>query len=246
MARIVKKENPMRAKRRRRVRWAKLCFWIAALCLSAAALICWLLPEIAVGLLMPVPVFAVIGMAFLTASQSSITAAGMVGEDMTALLLGRLPEGYTCYQNLTIPYEGKESELDLVVTGPTGLFILEVKHLNGTVTGNYADSRWQLDKIGRKGGRYSKEFYSPVKQVGTHTWRLANWLRDRKLFVYINSMVYFSHPGSQVQLEGRPDKTPVFSGGQEKQLLGHILENRERLDFRTLQRINTALEETGK
>lgn len=244
MARIVKKENPMRAKHRKRIGLAKVCFCIALLCLVLMVL-CWNLPEVATGLLIPVPVFVVIGMAFMTASGSRITAAGMEGEDATARLLSRLPEGYTCYQNLTIAYQGRESELDFLITGPTGVFILEVKHLNGTVRGHYDQSRWQLDKTGRKGGQYQKQFYSPVKQVGTHTWHLAGWLRERKLYTYINSIVYFSHPGSRVQLEGQPDKTPVFSaaGGENKQLLQRILKNDNRLEPKRLHRINAALEE---
>ena len=80
--------------------------------------------------------------------------AGIQGELDGAALLQDLPDTYLCLQNATVSYRGKESELDLVVAGPTGLVIVEVKNRNGHITGNFESKDWVQHKIGRRGGEY--------------------------------------------------------------------------------------------
>ena len=96
------------------------------------------------------------GMAGVVLSGKCQTlASGLEGEQAAAQVLCRLPDSYSCYQNLRVFYDGKESEMDMVVVGPTGVFIVEVKNQNGTIIGDWDQPYWTQEKIGQKGGQYS-------------------------------------------------------------------------------------------
>lgn len=143
--------------------------------------------------------------------KASVYASGVQGENATADIVRALPNQYFGVQNLKVTYDGKESELDMVVVGPTGVFIIETKNMKGTIVGNYDSPQWSQRKVGQNGTPYSKSFYNPVKQVGTHVYRLANHLRSNGFNVRIESMVYFSNPDAVLQVLGTPSQTPVYS-----------------------------------
>lgn len=149
--------------------------------------------------------------AALSKQKANIYYYGLQGESVTAEVIHSLPHNYFGVQNLKVTYKGETSELDMVVVGPTGVFVVETKNQNGTVVGNYAATHWTQHKVGRKGTPYSKNFYSPVKQVGTHVYRLANYLRSNGIKVFVNSAVYFSNADTAVNLSGTPSQTPVFA-----------------------------------
>jgi len=147
----------------------------------------------------------------LMGQKASVYASGIQGENATAEIVRMLPEQYFGVQNLQVTFDGKTSELDMVVVGPTGVFIIETKNMKGTIVGNYDSPQWSQRKVGQNGTPYSKSFYNPIKQVGTHVYRLANHLRANGINVRIESMVYFSNPDAEIQLLGTPAQTPVFS-----------------------------------
>lgn len=154
-----------------------------------------------------------------TSDRMQIERAGEIGETATAYLISQLPEGYFGFQNLNVSYQGKSSEIDMVVVGRTGVFIIETKNLNGNIQGEFDSHQWIQYKIGRRGGQYSKNFYSPVKQVGTHTYRLAHFLRDRGCNVHVDAMVFFTNPNASVQVYGTPGKIPVYAGQTGAELI---------------------------
>lgn len=165
---------------------------------------------------------------FMTQKAKALES-GIEGEAATAAIISALPETYFGVQNAQIPYAGKTSELDMIVVGPTGVFIIETKNMNGTIVGNYDNPQWTQKKVGQQGTPYSKSFYNPVKQVGTHVYRLANFLKSNGIDVYVDSMVYFSNPDTVIQLIGTPSQTPVYSAlaNGASEILGHI-QNREQ------------------
>lgn len=173
----------------------------------------------------------VVGIVFINIfdKNTSIVASGVEGEDRLHNIIERLPETFIGFQNVHVFYNGEQSELDMVVIGLTGIFVIEVKNHNGTIVGNFSDRNWVQHKVGRNGTPYSKEMYNPVKQVGTHVYRLANYLRDRGVKCHVESVVYFANPEADVQLHGTPEKTAVFceryNGGEA--LLDYILNRPE-------------------
>lgn len=60
-------------------------------------------------------------------TEREITAAGKQGEECTAHLLNFLPDNYKLTRNVIISCESRESEIDNIVVGNTGMFIIETK-----------------------------------------------------------------------------------------------------------------------
>ena len=204
-------------------------------------------------IVMAVGIIAVIGSFFsgflrsfsIFDPQAQIQQAGEMGEAATAHLIRQLPEGYFGFQNIRLTYQGRNSELDMVVVGKTGVFIIETKNHNGLIQGNFDQHQWIQHKTGRRGGQYSKEFYNPVKQVGTHTYRLAHYLRDRGCNVHVDSMVFFTHPMASVQVYGTPGKIPVYAGQQGAELIfRQILSGTANLSPNQIQQICNLLNTT--
>ena len=81
--------------------------------------------------------------------------AGLAGEVATANFIAKFPDSFSGFQNLNVTYEGKKSELDMVVVGPTGVYIIETKNHNGHIQGNFESHDWVQFKTGRAGGQYS-------------------------------------------------------------------------------------------
>ncbi len=135
---------------------------------------------------------------------------GLKGEAATSHIVEKLPEGYYGIQNAIITFEGKKSEIDMIVVGPTGVFIIESKSRKGRIVGNYDAKYWTQHKIGRGGTPYSSDFHSPVKQVGTHIYRLAHFLRATGTHVNIEGAVFMSESDSKFLLSGTPGRIPVF------------------------------------
>ena len=90
--------------------------------------------------------------------KKNILAAGIEGEKQTANLLSFLPKDYTVYQDVRVPFKGKTSEVDNIVVGKKGVFIIETKNLNGDISGRIEDTYWTQTKVGRGGTPYSSEF----------------------------------------------------------------------------------------
>ena len=238
MARIIQKKSDLKQAYIKAKACAFFGYLIAALCF-AGAVVTTLRTMFPVLLLFAVGVMAGIGFGGYSSQKAEIYRCGIVGENATAEIVRHLPNGYYVVQNVVVKYEGKLSELDLVVLGPTGVFVVETKYLKGNVVGNYAGDRWELHKVGRGGTSYSKTFYSPVKQVGTHVYRLANYLRKKGVNVWVEGMVCFSNPETELFLQGAPSKIPVFSvfEGDGVDLCNYITHREKELSDSQIQRI---------
>ena len=127
----------------------------------------------------------------------------------------------------------------MIVVGPTGVFVIETKNIGGTIIGNYNDANWTQHKIGRKGTPYSNTFYSPVKQTGTQVYRLANYLKNNGISVYVNSIIYFSNPETTVDIEGSQTKAIIFSAtsNSEYEICDYILNNPHSITTENINKI---------
>ncbi len=153
-------------------------------------------------------------------NKANILRSGVEGERALENVVARLPDNYVGFKNAEIYFDRQKSEIDMVVVGISGVFIIENKNQRGEIYGNYDGREWTQLKIGRGGTPYSKRFYSPVKQVGTHTYRLANVLRQSGVNVRVTPIVYFSNPQSEVHING-DGEIPIFCSADK--LLQYIL-----------------------
>ena len=163
---------------------------------------------------------------------------GDMGERRAGSVLEQyLPDGYTIIQNAKIHYGDGVSEIDNIIVGRTGVFIVEVKNMKGTIYGNYEDKYWLQDKVDQYDIEHKKEFYSPVKQIGTHIYRLANHLRDNKIFTHINGAVYFANPVTSVYIGGESNDIPIYTYHTTHALLDYIMSGTANLSDSTIQKI---------
>jgi hypothetical protein len=148
----------------------------------------------------------------------SIYRSGVTGERATLSVLKQLPDSYYVFSDVSIELNGKSSQMDHVIVGPTGVFVCETKHLNGEISGKENDSRWVQTKTGRGGGVYRKLFYNPTKQVGTHVYRLRKQLDEKNISTWVQGMVYFSNPNTAVRIHSTQIPVFSFTEGEDKLL----------------------------
>lgn len=142
-------------------------------------------------------------------NKAIIKKAGADGEINSLKTLLELSDDYSIIQDLEI-YDGeKKSQLDAVVIGRTGIFIIETKNLSGEIIGNEHDKNVTQIKRYKNKSNVTKNIYNPIKQVKTHHYRLSKLLRDNGFKYRIESIVYFCNPSAKVNLESNIVK--VFS-----------------------------------
>ena len=171
---------------------------------------------------LPVMVAVCLGISKVLGKKADIYTAGISGEYALLRLLEALPDTWYLFSNVKQTWKDKSCEMDLVAVGPGGVFVIENKNQKGSILAE-ADSRtWKRQKNARQ-----DHFYSPVRQVKTHIYVLANVLRSHGLRVFVKGAVFFSHPEAAVTRVGAFSEVPVFSmaDGAEA-LLKHLKEER--------------------
>ncbi|MGI6706509.1 MAG: NERD domain-containing protein [Clostridia bacterium] len=177
-------------------------------------------------------------------NKAEIYKSGLIGEVTSEGVLASLPDDYYVFPSIEIEFEGKKSQIDHLIVGPTGVFIVEAKNVNGYVVGSEDDKEITIHKVGQKGGQYQSTMYNPTKQVATHVYRTSGYLKEQGIHTWVQGMVYFTNPASTVQLESR--NIPVFSESEDggKEIYNYILnyENKRLLDKKEVNRIVNAIE----
>lgn len=171
--------------------------------------------------------------------DTDILVSGMHGERVATKVLAALPADYTVFQNVIVIYDNKKSEIDNIVVGRSGVFIVEVKNHNSYIEGDLEDTYWIQHKIGRGGTPYIAEMYNPVKQVGTQIYCLANYLRQNGVNAYVEGMVYFANKTCSLSLTGNSDIS-VYSSvdSDEDRLCRRILSGNHVLNLRNINHVH--------
>ncbi|KZY43421.1 hypothetical protein A3732_14340, partial [Oleiphilus sp. HI0050] len=163
---------------------------------------------LALGALFLHPVAAAIVMVFALISWGSQNGsqtlrAGAVGEDITMNVLSHLPDSYTIYNQVDLPNEKSRTgfnEADIIVMGPDTVFVIEVKHNNGSIYGTEGDKDWHVQKVGRGGTPYSKTMRNPIAQVKKLVWLLSDDLKKKNGRAWVQGVVVFSNQDSSVRV----------------------------------------------
>lgn len=140
-------------------------------------------------------VFAIIKTAYSSTRYDKdieILSAGIEGEERAlSAVSSLLPDTYDIYTNCIVSYEGEQSETDMVIIGPMGVCIVEIKNHKGLISGDWSGQRLYQTKEGHDDDE--KDFYNPVKQVGTHVWRLSKVLKDLGINTWVDGCVLFTN-----------------------------------------------------
>ena len=145
----------------------------------------------------------------------SVLSAGIKGEERTSSILRELPKGYEVFSSVQLSTNEGMAELDHVIVGENGVFVVEVKNHNGTIQGRDEDHSWIQHKVGRKGGEYTKEMRNPVKQVRRQVHILSSYFKQNGINLWIEGAVYFSNPQANVNVTS--ERTNVFTSSNELQ-----------------------------
>lgn len=126
---------------------------------------------------------------------ADIARAGRDGEKEGISALESLPDAYRIFTNV----DAGGYLISTVVVGPTGVFIILVKHQNGTIVPSQ-DSDWKQMKTGRGGGQYTVSMRNPLRQLKGEIYHLKNYLQhDYGIRIWLDGMVYFSNPDCDVK-----------------------------------------------
>lgn len=188
--------------------------WVAIIGAPIAAVLMFSLPQLWW--------FFAFAYAIIVIGAAATKQAGASGELKTLKQLDKLPDDYVLFNQIDVPNAKTKrgyTELDLVVVGPNGVFVIEVKNNNSKVTGDEQAPNWTAHKVGQKGGRYTAEVRNPIKQLKKQVHVLSNYLKGKKASTWLEGVVFFSHRNARVKLSS-PPSVPVL---ERKGLVEYIL-----------------------
>lgn len=198
MAQIVKKSNHLSSQiKKLYLEWAVL----------------GVLGAVCVALLQITQMFSFLGiqLIFLKVLDSMnnyrILKAGLGGEKRVFELINRLPNNYKILTDVKIVNGNKSSQIDFVIVGKNGIFIMEAKNMRGIIRGKETDKNLKKIKLGKSGDKYVSEIYNPILQILGHKKGIDAFLAQKGHSYRAIPILYFSGEGS---LEVESEKVKII------------------------------------
>jgi hypothetical protein len=135
---------------------------------------------------------------WVRASPGGLLAGKQAEAAMRQLLLSRLPAGAWVLSELRLP--GLGGDVDLLVIGSSGVFVLEVKYWAGVITCGADGHAWTrrrrglLETVDDPAGQLERE----VSAVQECWWRRGDSARD------VGGLLMFAHPRCEVEAAASP------------------------------------------
>jgi len=156
---------------------------------------------------------------------------GAQGEETVAEYLKFLNGCYFTIHDVVLP--GMKGNMDHIVLGPNGIFVIETKHHKGYITCH--EDVWSQHKIGRRGTHYLGRLGSPSKQVKRNAILLRDFIQDRfQKNLYVNGLVVFTNKDAKLETNNptvtvlRPQEIVGFiQNYRSKTIIGVRLEDLE-------------------
>ena len=134
---------------------------------------------------------------------ASSTRKGLQGEQTVASELSHLNDEFLLLNDVMLP--GGRGNIDHILIGPTGVFVLETKNFSGKYV-CYGD-RWFF-----QGVREKYDVSSVSVQAKNNADTLASLLHTSGFTVAVNPVIVFTHPSVQLWLH-QPTVPVLKSGG---------------------------------
>jgi len=129
--------------------------------------------------------------------KSNTWDIGAEGEESVIRVLQNLDSSFKVVNDVVLP--GDRQNIDHIVVGSVGIFVIETKNYNGNIR-CYKDD-WTRKKVGRRGTVYSAYVGNPSKQAKRNAVMLNNWLQSENIDVgYINAVVVFANEDVKLNL----------------------------------------------
>jgi len=148
--------------------------------------------------------------AFLIFRPSLANRKGKRGENAAAWYLHRLPSEYVVYSNIMLPTNYGTTQIDHLVVSPYGVFVIEVKNMQGIISGHENSESWTQNIYGHK-----YEMRNPVKQNMAHIIALKSVFKGL-MKMPIVSIVAFGH---EARLNVNVDNSAIVYIGQLTQTI---------------------------
>ena len=182
--------------------------WGAAAAPLVVGVLAFALRQEAVGaLLLLIGMVALLGLWLygqLGGERRAPLEAGRAGEEAVRCALAGLDDRYYLLNGVIVP--GERMEIDHLLAGPRGLFVLETKAHGGTIV--YGDGRWWRIQAGARGLSQRQHIGNPSAQAQ----RNARLLR-RYLVAHLGAwatalplvpIVVFTHPHAMLDADDAP------------------------------------------
>ena len=229
MSRVVKIKSALKRNRNRAFLRVVLllvltvCFSGFGLGLLIAILLKKSTVHIAVSVALLVLGFVCLTVFFIYKRQYSILLSGVRGEDAALKILQRLPKSFTIIKNPVILNRGVTMELDFVVVGRNGVFVVETKNHRGILSGKTSKPNWKQIKHGKNDKVYEKEISNPVKQSYRQNKRLEELFKDFDISATIFPVLYFVDNRTELKIYDDAETGVAIFNDSEKLL--HYIEN---------------------
>lgn len=138
------------------------------------------------------------------------------------------------FTHFKIESNGRRSEMDDIVVNQYGVFIIEVKDWNGTITGREDDINWIQHKTTYEDQTYENIRKNPIKQVNGQIYALKEYLQNNGVRVWVSGYVLMLKGNSPVRSER------VLNSTFEIDSVIHT-PGRKTLDYNTIESIKGLL-----
>jgi hypothetical protein len=140
---------------------------------------------------------------FVPRELAETERVGLEGELVVLQALTRLPDEFVILHDVRLPVGGRDTQLDLVVLSPYGVWCLEIKAWRGRVYGQATEPNWTLVKL------YGRELHktrlsNPLLQNQYHCDSLQAYLSRQGYDVGVQALVVFTTAELQVSAAGAP------------------------------------------
>lgn len=233
MSKVVKIKSQLKQNKNKAFLKVALTFLLAVACAGSGLgmLVAILLKKTTIHIAFPVILLGsaiALAVAFLVFRKKyGILQAGVRGEETTLKILQKLPKEFTILTNPVILNRGITMELDFVVVGKNGVFIVESKNHRGIITGKTSKPNWKQVKHGKNDKVYEKEITNPVKQSYRQCRRMEELFKDFDITATVYPVLYFVDSRTELKIHDDADlNVAIFS--KEESLLNYIQNTKGR------------------
>jgi hypothetical protein len=153
---------------------------------------------------------------------------GQEGEDLTIQgIAGALDGNWHVFRNVSLPGRNR-GDLDIVLLGPSGVWVLEVKNFRGEYRNRGED--WEF----RRGNKWVKASANPSRQAVENAVRLSTFLKADRVDVFVNPAIVWVNQESNLEVQN--PRVPIWQFERLPDELGNIwqgekisAENREKI-----------------
>ncbi len=157
---------------------------------------------------------------------------GQEGEEQTVQSIVQILDGnWRLFQNINVPGPNK-GDLDIILVGPPGIWVLEVKNLRGEYR-NIGDN-WEF----KHGKQWKAAKVNPSRQAINNALRLKNFLKADNLNVFVNQAVVWANQENPPMVEN--PSVAVWQHNHLHDELGNIWQG-EKLSKEEINKISDKL-----